>query len=48
MNDILEIIFKDHRFYHLLDEIKKEFIFSNYPHCRLFDQDQCLVNWKKN
>lgn len=41
MNELFEIILKDHPSYKLLNKIKEQFVFSKLPHCKLFDFDQC-------
>jgi len=40
-NELFELILKDHPSYNLIDTIKKHFVFSEYPHCKLFDYNQC-------
>lgn len=41
MDEILEYMLHDHEKYDLLSVIKKHFIYSELPHCKLFDFNQC-------
>lgn len=40
LNDILDYIVNNHNNYNL-NTIKENFVFSKYPHCKLFDINQC-------
>jgi len=41
MNDLFEIILENHPSKDILNGIKEHFVFSEYPHAKLFDYDQC-------
>ena len=41
MDEILECLFKDHKSYPNLQQIKEMFIYSKMPHCKLFDAEEC-------
>lgn len=41
MNEIMELLLKNHPSYKIIDIIKNNFIYSELPHCKLFDYNQC-------